>query len=170
MKLQKGDWSRHRPCPTGERGFTLVETLVVVFLMGIAATIAVGGYQAYAKSAEHSGTRNDVVSALRAAHQRALAEATVYCVRFAPDGKTWTTYRGTCSSGTHVKGPEEVGGAQISLADVSFLRSDGTPGSRDVEFTARGTASKGSLKVVRSDSSKTYTVSVEGLTARVSSS
>ena len=144
--------------------------LVVIVLMGLAATIAMGGYQAYASGAEHSGTRNDVVSALRAAHQRAQAEATVYCVRFAADGKSWTTYRGTCSAGTVVKGPEDVGGRQVTLTDIDFVRADGTTGGRDVEFTARGTASKGSLKVVRSGSTKTYTVSVEGLTARVSAS
>lgn len=161
---------RRAGCTPAEQGFTLVEVLVVVALMGVSATIVVSGFQSYARSAEHSGTRSDVVSALRAAHQRALTEATVYCVRFAADNKSWTTYRGTCSAGTVVKGPEDVGGAQVSLSDVSFLHSDGSSGSRDVEFTARGTASKGSLKVVRSDSSKTYTVSVEGLTARVSTS
>lgn len=154
----------------GDEGFTLVELLVVIVLMGVAMTIAVGGFQRYAATSEHTGTRNDVVSALRAAHQRALAEAAVYCVRFAADGRTWTTYRGTCSTGTVVKGPEQVGGSRVSLADVDFVRADGTTGSRDVEFTARGTASKGSLKIVRSDGSKTYTVSVEGLTARVSAS
>jgi prepilin-type N-terminal cleavage/methylation domain-containing protein len=153
-----------------DAGFTLVEVIVVIVLMGVASTIAVGGFQSYARSAEHSGTRNDVVSALRAAHQRALAEAAVYCVRFAGDGKSWTTFRGSCASGTAIKGPEEVGGPHVSLTDVSFLRADGTAGSRDVEFTARGTASKGSLRITRSDSSKTYTVTVEGLTARVSSS
>lgn len=154
----------------GDRGFTLVELLVVVVLMGVAATIAVTGFQSYARSAEHSGTRNDVVSALRAAHQRALAEATVYCVRFAADGKSWSTYRGSCATGAVVKGPEDVESGQVSLTAVNFTRADGTTGSRDVEFTARGTASKGSLQVVRAGSSKTYTVSVEGLTARVSSS
>lgn len=145
--------------------------LAVVAIMGIGSAIAVSGFSSYAKSAEHSGTRDGVVSALRAANQRALAEASTYCVRFAADGKSWTTIRGTCAAGTTVvKGPEPVGGKQVSVIDVSFLRADGTPGSRDVEFTARGTASKGSIKVVRSDASTTYTVSVEGLTARVATS
>ncbi len=160
----------HRTNFRGEAGFTLVETLVVIVIMGVAAAIAVGGFQSYARSAEHSGTRNDIVSALRAAHQRALTEATVYCVRFAADGTSWTTFRGTCATGTKVKGPEDVGGRNIALTSVDFTRPDGTTGSQDVEFTARGTATKGSLTIVRSGSSKTYTVSVEGLTARVSSS
>lgn len=158
------------PVPARDSGFTLVETMVVIVLMGIAATISVGGYQSYARTAEHQGTRNDVVSALRAANQRALTEAALYCVRFAADGRSWSTYRGSCSAGTVVKGPERVGGGQVSLTSVSFVAPDGTAGSRDVEFTARGTASRGSVRVVRAGSSKSYTVSVEGLTARVSSS
>lgn len=151
-------------------GFTLVELLVVVVLMGVGSTIAVSGFQGYARSAEHSGTRNDVSSALRAAHQRAQSEATSYCVSFAADGKSWSTFRGACGTGQLVKGPEDVGGAEVTLTNVSFLRPDGTPGSRDVTFTARGTASKGSLTVTRTGSAKTYTVSVEGMTARVSTS
>lgn len=153
-----------------DSGFTLIELLVVVVLMGVAATLAVSGFQGYARSAEHAGTRDGVVSALRAAHQRAQAEATAYCVAFAADGKTWSTYRGDCATGTLVKGPEDVGGAQVQLSNVSFLRPDGTNGGREVTFTARGTASKGSLQVARTGSTKAYTVTVEGLTARVSSS
>lgn len=148
-----------------DEGFTLIETMVVVAIMGVGSTLAVSGFSSYADSAEHSGTRDSVVSALRAANQRALAEAAAYCVRFAGDGKSWTTHRGTCDTAV-LKGPEPVGGDQVSLTNVSF----GTAGSRDVEFTARGTASAGALKVVREGSSTTYTVTVEGLTARVSAS
>ena len=153
-----------------DEGFTLVETLAVVAIMGVGSAIAVSGFSSYSKSAEHTGTRDGVVSALRAANQRALSEANTYCVRFAADGASWSTFRGTCDTGTLVKGPEPVGGSQVSVTDVDFLRPDGTSGSSDVLFTARGTASKGSLKVVRNDASTTYTVSVEGLTARVSAS
>lgn len=157
------------PRPSDDSGFTLVETLVVMALMAVGMAIAVSGFQSYAKSAEHSGTRDEIVSALRAANQRALSEASAYCVRFHADGTTWSTYRGACG-GTLVKGPEQVAGNEVTLVDVDFLRPDGTPGGRDITFTARGTASKGSVEVHRAGSPEIYTVTVEGLTARVSSS
>ena len=158
---------------SADEGFTLIEMLMVIAIMGVGMAIAVAGFQTYAQSAEHTGTRDSVVSALRAANQRALTEASTYCVRFAADGTSWTTYRSSCaaaSTSTVVKGPESISGDRVSLTAVNFLRADGSSGSRDVEFTARGTASKGSLKVTRIDASTTYTVSVEGLTARVSAS
>jgi prepilin-type N-terminal cleavage/methylation domain-containing protein len=151
------------------RGFTLIETMVAVVIMGVVAGIAATGWSGYSRASEQTGTRNDVVSALRAANQRALTEAFTYCVRFSADAKSWSTYRGTCASGTVIKGPETVESAKVTITDLAFVQSDGST-SRDVVFTPRGTASKGSLKIRREGASKVYTVTVEGLTARVSSS
>ncbi len=57
--------------------------------------------------------------------------------------------------------------SRISYSAPSFLQNDGTTTS-SVYFYERGSASKGSVVVVRSGSSKQYTVNVAGLTARVS--
>lgn len=150
-----------------QRGFTLVEMLVSLSIVGVMTSLAVAGWSGYAAASEHSGTRDTVVSALRAANQRAISEAKPYCVTFNPAAGTWETRRLSCT-GAVVKGPEEVQSGRVSLTDVAFVQPDGNA-QPQVLFTARGTASKGSLKVRRADSSKVYTVSVEGLTGRVSS-
>lgn len=150
-----------------DRGFTLVELLVSVSIIGVMSGLAVTGWSGYAAATEHTGTRNDVVSALRAANQRALSEAKPYCVTFDVANGTWSTRRLSCT-GDVIKGPERVEGHRIQLADAAFLQADGTP-QPQVLFTPRGTGSKGSLKVLRTGSSKVYTISVEGLTGRVSS-
>lgn len=149
-------------------GFTLVEMLVALSIVGVMSAIAVTGWSGYAGASQHSGTRNDIVSALRAANQRALAEAKPYCVTFDQASGSWTTHRLSCT-GAVVKGPEDVAGGQITLTDAGFLQPDGSTQAQ-VLFTPRGTGSKGSLRVRRGGSSKVYTVSVEGLTGRVSSS
>jgi type II secretion system protein H len=150
-----------------EAGFTLVELLVSLSIVGVMTGLAVNGWSGYASASEHSGTRNDVVSALRAASSRAVTEAKPYCVTFDVSAGTWTTHRLSCAGAT-VKGPEEVEGGHVVIADAGFLQPDGSTQAQ-VLFTARGTASKGSLKVRRTGSSKVYTISVEGLTGRVSS-
>lgn len=145
----------------------MIEMLVSLSIVGVMTGLAVGGWSGYAASSEHSGTRNDIVSALRAANQRALAEAKPYCVTFNTAAGTWSTHRLSCS-GAVIKGPETVESGRISLTDAGFLQSDGSTQGQ-VLFSARGTGSKGSLNVRRAGSSKVYTISVEGLTGRVSS-
>jgi len=150
-----------------DHGFTMVELLVSLSIVGVMTALAVTGWSGYARSNEHSGTRNDIVSALRAANQRALAEAKTYCVTFDVTAGTWTTRHLSCT-GTIVKGPERVGGKHITLSDGGFLQPDAST-QPQVLFTARGTGSNGSIKINRAGSSKVYVVSVEGLTGRVSS-
>ena len=148
-------------------GFTLVEMLVSLSILGVMSGLAVTGWSGYAAASEHSGTRNDIVSALRAANQRALTEAKPYCVTFDTVAGTWSTRRLSCT-GVVLKGPETVEGRSITVSDAGFIQPDGSTQSQ-VLFTPRGTGSKGSLKVRRTGSSKVYMISVEGLTGRVSS-
>lgn len=156
-----------QPRPGRQAGFTLVEMLVSLSILGVMSGLAVTGWAGYAAAANHTGARNDIVSALRAANQRALAEAKPYCVSFDIAAGTWTTRRLSCT-GAIVKGPEGVQSGRVSLLDAGFIQSDSNV-RPEVLFTPRGTASKGSIKVARDGSSKVYTITVEGLTGRVSS-
>lgn len=148
-------------------GFTLVELLVSLSLVGVMSGLAVTGWSGYAAASEHSGTRNDVVSALRAANQRALAEAKPYCVTFDVVAGTWSTRRLSCT-GDVIKGPEQVEGKGVTLSNAAFLQPDAST-QPQVLFTPRGTGSKGSMQISRAGSSKVYVITVEGLTGRVSS-
>lgn len=158
---------RSRESGRADQGFTMIELLVSLSIVGVMTALAVTGWSSYARSNEHTGTRGDIVSALRAANMRALSEAKPYCVTFDVAAGTWSTRRLSCA-GAVVKGPENVEGPEISLADGGFLQPDGST-QPQVLFTPRGTGSKGSIKVKRAGSSKVYVISVEGLTGRVSS-
>lgn len=151
-------------------GFTLIETLTVMAVAGIMMGIAVWGYWSYRIRADHRGATAQVVSTLRNAQSRSISEARTYCVRVATTTRTLQLYRYSCDTSA---GGEIVGGTVdmprgVSLADASFTRPDGTV-SADAYFYPRGSASPGGLTVRRNGSDRTYTVSVEGLTARVSS-
>lgn len=149
-----------------ESGFTLIEVSVVVALAGVASAMAVSAGHGWSQSMEHRGTRDSVVSDLRRANTQALAEARRFCVRFADDGRSWTTYRGDCG-GVDVVRTSETNGRSTSFSAASFRQADGSM-TKDVVFTARGSATPGSLTILRTGSAKEYVVTVEGLTARVS--
>lgn len=153
-----------------DSGFTLIESLVVMAIGGIMMAIVAWGYRSYQISADHRGGTAQVVSMLRNAQSRSLSEARTYCVRFNTTARTIALYRYSCDTAS---GGESAGGTTdmprgVAFSGVSFTRPDGTTSS-DVYFYPRGSASGGGLTVTRSGSSRTYTVTVEGLTARVSS-
>ena len=151
-------------------GFTLIEALIVIAVGSIMMTIAAWGYRSYQVRTDHRGAATQAVSTLRNAQSRAISEARTYCVRFDSTARTLQLFRYSCDSasgGESVAPPVEMA-SRVTFSDVLFTRPDGTT-SADAYFYPRGSASGGSANVVHSGTSRIYTVTVEGLTARVSS-
>lgn len=153
-----------------DAGTTLIEVLTTTMILGVMLGIAGFGFASYRTSSEHRAARDEMVSTLRNAAERALSEQRAYCVQIQSNG--WSLYRAACSGATSV--PVQTGmtleSSQESLAGTFTAPAGHTsscPGSACVYFYPRGNSSSGSLTVSRSGR-PTYTVSVEGLTSRVS--
>jgi prepilin-type N-terminal cleavage/methylation domain-containing protein len=147
--------------PPRDSGFTLIEVLVTITLLGVLMAIAVSGWSSWARASEQFGTARELQSVLRETQQRAVTEGTAMCVTFADTA--YTVWRGSCTTAapprTRVLGPQAVAsGVRLTSVDVPL----------GVGFTARGTSADGSVTVTRSGSSKVYTLEVDGFTGRVS--
>ena len=155
-----------------ENGFTLIETMFAMVLLGILVGISAGPYSNYRGKQEHKGTTRELVAFLRRAQVRAVSEETTYRVDIAADGRSATAFRfnGTgYTPGQIIRTPTRRirYDAATFAAPVGVTGGSGT-GMASVYFYARGSASKGTVTVVRESSDRIYTVDVEGLTARVS--
>ena len=152
-----------------DRGFTLIELLVTLSVMGIMSGLAMTSFSSWSQSSEHRGARDEVVSTLRNAAERALSEGRTYCVDYSSD--SWTTYRSSCSSaGTVVAGPTSPDSSRESFLAVLAAPS-GAEGSCPTAgtcayFYPRGNASAGTV-VVRRSGQPDYTITIVGLTSRV---
>ena len=153
-------------------GFTLVEVLVALSLFGILSSLGVWGLRSYSSAHQQQGSADAVTAVLRNTQGRASAESRTYCVRIGTDRRSWTVWQLACGSGgTQVNSATtEATSVTLPAATSSFRDRSGAVSSTDIYFYRSGMASVGSLAVVRTGSSKVYTVTVEGLTGRVSTS
>jgi len=153
-----------RTGPRAEGGFTLIETMIAMVLFGILVTLAVGPYANYRGRQQHIGATRELVAFLRRAQVRAVAEETTYRVDITATSATTYRFNGTSYDAGQVLNPPS---SRITYTGAAFVPSTGGTGT-SVFFYARGSGSKGSVTVTRSGTSKTYSIEVEGLTARVS--
>ena len=161
--------------PVRDSGFTLIEIMVVIVLMGILMAITVAGYTRYAAAHEQSGTARSLQSALRQAQQRAVTEGRAVCVKIVDGG--WSIWRTACAApaGLKLSGPIATESAKVHLHPA---------GDSEVLFTPRGTATWPAISgtpvddecghvkafkllVSRDSSTKTYRLCVPALTGRV---
>jgi prepilin-type N-terminal cleavage/methylation domain-containing protein len=150
-----------------DSGFTLVELLVVMALLGAMMALAVGGWASWTKASAHSGTAREMQTVMRQTQQRAVTEGRAMCVWFDVAADTYTVYRGACDAATRQQlvGPYSTNGSGVHIASPSFAAPSGS--SPGVTFYARGTGWPGDVSVTRSGSTEVYVLAVEGLTGHV---
>jgi prepilin-type N-terminal cleavage/methylation domain-containing protein len=152
---------------TADPGYTLLEVMVVMLIMSLLAGFSATGWVRYQRSLEGRNASSEVVALLRDAHERALAEATTYCVSFGTDGRSYRLWRASCTTGTAMGPALTTPSPRVTFTAAAFTQSNGTT-LREVRFSARGSATPGSVSLRRDGSNHTYRISVEGLTGRVS--
>ncbi len=154
--------------PERDSGFTMIEVLVTVAVLGVMMAISLSGFSAWARAGEQAGTASELQSLLRQTQQRAVTEGRAMCVQFDVAANVYTVYTGACDDAARVKtvGPVTTNAESVHIASPGFTASSGS--STGVTFYARGTATPGTVRVTRIGESKVYTLDVEGLTGRVS--
>lgn len=151
-----------------DQGITLVEILVAMTLVSIISAISLGSFRNWALASAHQGTAEQIVTQMKLAHERAMTEGVSYCVSFNEPAQTYTVSRFDCDAATETfNGPIRPHDSRISIVGAAFARPDGTR-SPGVTFRPRGSAWPGTVRVTRPGTSKTYTITVEGFTGRVS--
>ncbi|MCM0622373.1 GspH/FimT family pseudopilin [Nocardioides bruguierae] len=156
-----------QPTDPRDRGFTLVELMATVTVLTIVLGIAISGWVQWTRANAQEGTAEQVQAALRATQQRAVTEGRSLCVMFTD--ADYQLFSGRCADDdrTALQEPVALDGQGTHLLDPAFTTDDdGTlPG---VTFSSRGTATAGTVTVVRDDSDREIVIHVEGLTGRVS--
>ena len=162
-------WARRPRVMRDDSGFTLVELMVVMVIAGTLMAIGVFSLANYQKLSQQRGTAREVVSLLRNASERAISEGRTYCIDIAADQLSTTTWQRACGpTGTALADGTRTQSSRVTLEVTVSGAGPTCPASHQcIYFYPRGTATPATVVVRSSARSKTYTVTVEGLTARV---
>ena len=94
-----------------DRGFTLVELLVVIALLGVMMALAVGGWRSWSRASQQSGTAQEVESKVRVLGPFRTRSPDVHLT--APQ---FTSYAGVVSTGVtfRARGTAWAGKVQVT--------------------------------------------------------
>lgn len=148
-----------------ESGFTLIELMTTMALLGVLVAIAVGPWRGYQTTRQHREAAREAVAVMRNAQVSAVAESVRYRVAVGAGGSSLVVYRSPVGGPEVVKTTLKSPSTKVTFQAASFTTSAGPTTS--AYFYPRGSATAGSLTVVRT-SRPAYTIDVEGLTGRVS--
>lgn len=139
-------------------GFTLMEVMVVMAIIGILASISVPNFRNYMIQRRLNGATRQIMSDLMYARMQAVSQNNKFRVIFNGDGKQYTILDDNNDNDNADSGEQTVvKNIQTDYPDVTFS-SNNNP-----IFSPRGTASSlPTITLTNSGGTKTITVAITG--------
>ncbi|MFH1080963.1 MAG: prepilin-type N-terminal cleavage/methylation domain-containing protein [Pseudomonadota bacterium] len=130
-------------------GFSLLEVLIVVVIIGIVAAMSVLGWQRYTLNANLRSAARDIVTDFQNCKVRANSESRAYTIAFDQGANRYTisSPATTLPAVSTVKSPTAHGGG-IQITNANY----GMSGS-SITFATRGTSSAGTVTLTNSRAS-----------------
>ncbi len=169
-----------------ERGYTLVEALVVISLIGIISVLSIGGLRNYWLTQSVKSAQGELVSQLRQVQERVVSEThpSIYSIRIRPGSSDWgvvqydprrtprcrqiTSLR--FKSGVIVSAASADPSPDSDVASACASIPEAAGGDRFIYFFGRGSATGASTTLRHPSIGKTRTVTVSPITGRVEAS
>ena len=131
----------------GRKGFSLVEVMIVVALIGIIATIAVPNFQNYIRNRNLKTAAQEISSEFFVTRERALSESRTYRLVFDVGNNRYTTEEETAPGVWTVRQTKQV--AASAAANDGILIDAANTTATSFTFQPRGTISIGGTVSIR---------------------
>lgn len=155
-----------------EDGFTLIELMVVMGIVGILMTLSSYAIFSYWRAQQLSGATQQILTDLRDAQVRAQAEVRSYLVEFDTGDESYTISRcegDNCSdlgSFVAVQTIQLEDGIDISSASFTYGYGTTNDDGTSIYFQPRGVSSSGSVVIRSTRLNQDRVITIEGLTSR----
>ncbi len=125
----------------GRNGFSLVEVMIVVALIGIVATIAVPNFQNYIRNRNLKTAAHEISSEFFVTRERALSESRTYRLVFDTANNRYTTEEQTAPGVWTVRQTKQVAASAAANDGIAIDAANTT--ATTFTFQPRGTISMG---------------------------
>ena len=141
------------------KGFTLIELMIVIAIIGILSAVALFGWQGYRNNTNLRTAAGDVMSDIASCKQRSVSEGIDYCIQFTDGSPNYSINASSCSAPTQTQAKDLTNfGSGLTITNTTF-------NSDRVSFIPRGTSSNGTINLRNSKnppSTATITVNITG--------
>lgn len=144
-----------------ERGFSLLELLVVIIIMGVISALALPSFSKFLENIEMRKSIRSLSSILRFARSRAIQEGASHKVNFEEKG-LWVSKEDRDGRYIRLEGKR---GANIILPELEVAPlSEGNEAS--ITFYPKGTSSGGEI-ILEVRNEQAYRITVERITGKI---
>jgi Tfp pilus assembly protein FimT len=146
---------RKKGSTNNQKGFTLVEGVIAVFILIIVTALAIPSFQRYATNGNLRAAAREIVSDFSRLKQRAISENIKFSIQF---DVAQNNYKIQDAGTNQIKTPEY-------FANNIMITSADFGGGSSITFQPRGTTSFGTVILTNSRNSKaTITTNITGRT------
>ncbi len=149
-----------------EKGFTLMEMVVVAVVIGVMAALAVPSFLNYTSKLQAKSTARDIISTLRMARSKAISERVKYGIFFDAGNRRYTFFKEKSGNEQYDSGADSVITQTTLDRDVNYGTNSFT--NTTVVFRTDGSAStSGDMQILPAAGGFTYTINVLASTGRI---
>jgi type II secretion system protein H len=148
-----------------KKGFTLIEVMIVVAIIGIMAAIAIPNFLSWLDHYRVKGAARDIATAMHLAKMKAISQGVEYRVLFDLDNETFRLQKGNLASNSTAWTHDGALNNVHATVDIARVNSN-TSGIWNKEFNPDGSSSSGSISITNT-AGEQYDITLVPATGRI---